>query len=171
MARFLRISTTGRSSRPTSSGRPSGRSAVSSTRRAAPVTLEVAIRCRCPLLPRGAAELCRKPAAPARREQGHRLLGRGQGKAAAQRGSALRSGLPPRAGSQGHGQPGDRIAGFVPNMPETVIAIGSPPQASAQSGHPAGPISGTAASSTASARSARACPPTAPLQAARPTIR
>ena len=66
-------------------------------------------------------------------------------------------------------RPGDRVVGFMPNMPETSSPC-SPPSASGRSGPPARPISASRASSTASVRSSRrsSSPPTAISSRARP---
>jgi acetoacetyl-CoA synthetase len=68
--------------------------------------------------------------------------------------------------------PGDRVAGYLPNLPEAIIAC-SPPPRSARSGRPARRTSGSRACSTASGRSSPACSsrPTAISTAARRTTR
>ena len=102
-----------------------------------------------------------------------RLPGRGQGRVPALPRRALRPGGAPGRGASGDlgvGEPGDRVAGFMPNLPETVIATLAVSPRSGRSGPPARRTSGSRACSTASARSSPRCcsAPTAITTTARP---
>src|SRR5882672_4828480 len=79
---------------------------------------------RRPVLPAGPAQLCRKPAASARRDGSAGVLGRGQGEASPDLRPALRPGVAAGPGPHDHGHPARRPHRRLrPEHAETVVAM------------------------------------------------
>src|SRR6185312_12272720 len=74
------------------------------------------------LVHRGAAQLRREPAAVSRRPGSARCMDRGRAVRTLHLSRAVRFGLAAALRSAGV-TVGDRVAGFMPNVPETVIAM------------------------------------------------
>ena len=116
----------GRSSSRPRSGRRSGSSAsVKASRDGGPGAVDGDADAGRPLVRRRAAQLRREPAAPRRRQPAPDLRRRGRPPARAVLGRAAgrrcaRS--PPRSRADGVGV-GDRVAGYLPNIPETIVAM------------------------------------------------
>ena len=111
------------------------------------------------LLPRGAAQLRREPAAPARRRRRRRLLRRGQVKRrlVARRAATTLVSRLAQALARGRRRAGRPRRRLHAEHARDASRRCSPPPASARSGRPARRISACRACSTASARSSRTC--------------